>query len=85
MAHLPSVVSGVVVLISPKGLRILYIIRLHFYTTNNVAEYEALVKGLHITTELRVQRLYIYGDFELIINQAMGESNYHDSHMAAYR
>jgi ribonuclease HI len=50
-----------------------------------VAEYEALVKGLHITTELRVQRLYIYGDSELIINQAMGESNYHDSHMAAYR
>jgi ribonuclease HI len=49
-----------------------------------VAEYEALINGLRITTELGVQRLYIHGDSELIVNQVMGESNYHNSHMAAY-
>jgi ribonuclease HI len=77
--------GGGVLLISPKGDRLLYVIQLHFRTTNNVAEYEALVNGLRITAELGVQRLYIHGDSELIINQVMGESNYHDIQMVAYR
>jgi ribonuclease HI len=50
-----------------------------------VAEYVALVNGLRIATELRVQRIYIRGDSELIVNQVMGESNCHDSRMVAYR
>jgi ribonuclease HI len=50
-----------------------------------VAEYEALVNGLRITTELRIQWLYIQGDSELIVNQVMGESNYRDSLMVAYQ
>jgi ribonuclease HI len=48
-----------VVLISPKGDRLLYVIRLHIHATNNVALYEALVNGLRIATELRIQWLYI--------------------------
>jgi ribonuclease HI len=50
-----------------------------------MAEYEALVTGLCITTELGVQRLYIHGDSELIISQVMGELSYHNSRMVAYR
>jgi ribonuclease HI len=50
-----------------------------------MVEYEALVNDLRITTELGVQRLYILGDSELVINQVMGESNCCDSYMAAYR
>jgi hypothetical protein len=50
-----------------------------------VAEYEALVNGLRITAGLRIQRIYIRVDSELVVNQVMGESNYHDSRMAAYR
>jgi ribonuclease HI len=64
----PNDTGGAVVLISPKGDRLLYVIQLHFCATNNVAEYEALVNGLHITTELKIERLYIQGDFELIVN-----------------
>jgi ribonuclease HI len=33
---------------------LLYVIRLRFRATNNVAEYEAHVSGLCIATELRV-------------------------------
>jgi ribonuclease HI len=40
-----------VVLISPKGDRLLYVVRLHFYATNNEVDYEALVNGLHIAAE----------------------------------
>jgi ribonuclease HI len=50
-----------------------------------VAEYEALINGLCIAPVLRVQRLYIPGDSELVINHVMGELNFHDSHMVAYR
>jgi ribonuclease HI len=32
--------------ISPLGVHMRYIIRLHFTASNNVAEYEALVMGL---------------------------------------
>jgi ribonuclease HI len=62
-----------------NGDRLLYVIRLHFRATNNMVEYEALVNGLHIAAELGVQRLYIRGDSELVINQVMGESNCCDS------
>jgi hypothetical protein len=78
-------VGGGVVMISPKGDRLLYVILLHFHVTNNVAEYEALINSLHITTELGVQWLYIHGNSELVVNQVMGESNCRDSCMAAYR
>jgi hypothetical protein len=61
-------VGGGIVLISPKGDRLLYVIRLHFRATNNVAEYEALVNGLCITIELGIQQLYIRGDSELVVN-----------------
>jgi ribonuclease HI len=76
---------GGVVLISPKGDQLLYVIRLHFHATNNVAEYEALVNSLRTATEIRIQRVYIRGDSELVVNQVMGESNYHDSRLVAYR
>jgi ribonuclease HI len=59
---------GGVILASPKGDRLLYVIQLHFHTTNKVAEYEALVNGLRITAELRVQQLYIRNDSELVVN-----------------
>jgi len=32
--------------ISPLGVHMRYVIRLYFATSNNVAEYEALVNGL---------------------------------------
>jgi ribonuclease HI len=60
-------VRGGIVLISPKGDQLLYVIRLHFHAIYNVAEYEALINVMCITTELRVQRLYIRDDSELII------------------
>jgi ribonuclease HI len=40
--------------ISPLGVHMRYIIRLHFPSSNNVAEYKALVTGLRITVELGV-------------------------------
>jgi ribonuclease HI len=40
--------------ISPLVVHMRYIIRLHFPTSNNVTEYEALVTGLRIIVKLGV-------------------------------
>jgi ribonuclease HI len=39
-----------------------YMIRIHFSTSNNVAEYEAHVNGLHIATKLGIRWLDVRGD-----------------------
>ena len=41
-----------IVFISPLGVRMRYMVRLHFPSSNIVAEYEALVNGLCIAIEL---------------------------------
>jgi ribonuclease HI len=50
------------VYISPLGVRIEYLVRLHFPTSNNIAEYEALINGLRIVVELGIKCLEIKGD-----------------------
>ena len=48
--------------ISPLGVHMRYMIRLHFATSNNTAEYEALINGLQIAIELGVRCLDVWGD-----------------------
>ena len=50
------------VFVSPLGVRMRYLVRIYFPSSNNVAEYEALINGLHITIELGIRRLNIRGD-----------------------
>jgi ribonuclease HI len=70
--------------ISPLGKHLRYVMRLHFPTSNNVAEYEALVNGLRIAIELGVRRLDARGDSQLVIDQVMRNSHCHDQKMEAY-
>ena len=73
-----------VVLISLNGSRLRYAIRLHFSTSNNATEYEALINGLHIAIELSATRLYVYGDSKLVVDQVMQESSCKRPLMIAY-
>ena len=41
-----------VLLISPSGDKLRYVLQLHFWATNNVAEYEALLHGIRVVGEL---------------------------------
>jgi ribonuclease HI len=72
------------VFISPLGVRMEYLVRLHFPASNNTVEYEALINGLRITVELGIKRLEIRGDFELVVDQVMKDKNCVDPKMAAY-
>ena len=48
--------------ISPLGVHMRYVIRIHFAASNNVTEYEALVNCLKIAIDLGVRRLDVRGD-----------------------
>ena len=43
--------------------------KLEFVTTNNIVEYEALILVLRAAKELGIQRIYVYGDSELVVQQ----------------
>jgi ribonuclease HI len=70
--------------ISPLEVHMRYVIRLHFAASNNVAEYEALVNGLHIAIELGVRHLDVRGDSQLVVDQVMKDSSCHNPKMEAY-
>jgi ribonuclease HI len=72
------------VFISPLGVHMEYLVRLHFLASNNAAEYEALINGLRIAVEIGIKRLEIRGDSELVMDQVMKDKNCMDSKMAAY-
>jgi ribonuclease HI len=69
--------------ISPLGVHVRYVVRLHFPASNNVAEYEALITGLRIAIELGVRHLDVQGDSQLVIDQVMKNSSCRDPKMKA--
>jgi ribonuclease HI len=61
--------AGVGILfISPTNEQLCYVLRIHFPTSNNTAEYEACFHGLRIAVNLGIKRLYVHGDSALVIN-----------------
>jgi ribonuclease HI len=44
-------------------------IRLEFACTNNEAEYEALIQGMILAQEMKIDHIIVTGNFELVINQ----------------
>ena len=41
-------------------------------TTNNQAEYEAILKGLQLLHEVKAESIEVFGDSQLVINQLIG-------------
>jgi hypothetical protein len=61
--------AGVGILfITPGGEQLKYALQLLFSTSNNAAEYEALVHGLNIVISLGIKRLMVYGDSLVVIS-----------------
>ena len=56
-----------VILVSPKGDRLQYVLQIHFTVTNNVAEYEALLLELRMAKEMGINRIDCYGDSDLMV------------------
>ena len=62
-----------VVLLSLEGDVVECMIRLNFPTTNNEAEYEALVAGLDLARVARATSVVIYCNSQVITNQINGD------------
>jgi hypothetical protein len=54
--------------VSPLGEHLRYVVRPHFPTSNNMAEYEALLCGFKIAIETCIKRLDVRGDSQLVID-----------------
>ncbi|KAJ9547969.1 LOW QUALITY PROTEIN: hypothetical protein OSB04_020512 [Centaurea solstitialis] len=73
-----------VVLKSSHGGNMVYSVRCEFKTTNNEAEYEALIDGLDMAYNLGARWLHVRSDSLLVVNQINGEFQAKDSKMISY-
>lgn len=74
-----------VVLTSPIGDIVQYILQIPYTHSNNAAEYEALLHGLRMAVSMGIQRLEVCGDSNLAISQINGDFDAKDLKMAVYR
>jgi ribonuclease HI len=75
-----------VVLISPQGDKLKYVLRMSFpQASNNEAEYEALLHRMKMAKACGATRLKIFGDSNLIIQQVMNKCDAISNNMIAYR
>jgi ribonuclease HI len=73
-----------VLLISPTGEQLKYVLQIFLNVSNNKAEYEALLHGLHLAASLGIKRLLVYGDSVVVINQVNKSWDRNKENMDAY-
>nr|GEW86817.1 reverse transcriptase domain-containing protein [Tanacetum cinerariifolium] len=60
------------ILTNPEGVEFTYALRFQFAASNNEADYEALVAGLRIATQMGVKNVQVNVDSKLVANQVLG-------------
>jgi ribonuclease HI len=73
-----------VLLISPTGEQVKYVLQIFWKVSNNKAEYEALLHGLRLAASLGIKRLLVYGASAVIINQVNKSWDRNKENMDAY-
>src|SRR3954464_35697 len=75
-----------VVLISSKGTKLKYVLQINFsHASNNEVEYEALLHGMRMAKTCGATRLIIYGDSNLVVQQAMRNCDAIADNIVAYQ
>ena len=72
------------ILISLKKYRMHCVLRFKFKASNNEVEYEALITGLKLAKEMKVESLEIYKDSQLVVSQITNEYQAQEEKMTAY-
>jgi ribonuclease HI len=74
-----------VVLVSPQGDKMRYVLRMHFANpSNNEAEYKAVLHGMRMAKACGATRIKIHGDSNLIAQKVMKECDATCANMIAY-
>ena len=58
-----------VLFISPKREQLKFVLQILFEVSNNEAEYEALLHGLHLAVSLGIKRLLVFDDSLLVVQR----------------
>jgi ribonuclease HI len=83
--RIQGAVAGVV-LISPQGDKLKYVLRMSFsQASNNEAEYEGLLHRMKMAKACGATRLKIFGDSNLVVQQVMNKCDAISENMIAYR
>ena len=72
------------VLVSPEKITIERSLRLGFSTTNNEAEYEALLTGMVMVQKMGGKTMKIFSNSKLVVGQVRGELEARDPRMQEY-
>jgi hypothetical protein len=62
-----------ILLVSPRGVTYSFSIRLPASCTNNLAEYEAVHRGMELLVEAGAEVVEVFGDSKLVISQLLEE------------
>ncbi|GKV16374.1 hypothetical protein SLEP1_g27025 [Rubroshorea leprosula] len=76
--------SAGAVLVGPDGFKSEHALRFKFQATNNAAEYEALIYGLKLASELKVQSIQVFSDSQLVVGQVNGNCEVRDPQLDRY-
>jgi ribonuclease HI len=76
--------SAGVLLISPTGEQLKYVLQIFLKVSNNKAECEALLHGLRLAASLGIKWLLVYGDSAVVINQVNKSWDRNKENMDAY-
>jgi ribonuclease HI len=63
----------VILLVLPRGVTYSFSIRLPTPSTNNLAEYEAVRRGMELLSKARAEAVEVFGDSKLVISQLTKE------------
>nr|GFB38813.1 reverse transcriptase domain-containing protein [Tanacetum cinerariifolium] len=72
------------ILTNPDGVEFTYALRFQFAASNNEAEYEALIAGLRIATQIGVKNIQANVDSKLVANQVLGTYVAKEDNMTKY-
>jgi ribonuclease HI len=77
--------SGVgVTITNPEGERLQYAIKLDFVTTNNEAEYEAILAGLSIAWQMGALNVEVRSDSQVVVGHVQGQFEAQGDKMMKY-
>ena len=72
------------ILTSPEGIDIEYVLRFGFRSSNNEAEYEAVIARLNLTHSMEVDQLEVCSDSQLVVKQIEDTYEVKDEKMILY-
>ena len=73
-----------IVLEGPDGIQVEQSLRFNFKASNNQAEYEALLAGMTLASEMEAKHLQVKSDSQLVVSQVQGEFQTKEEQLVKY-